>query len=461
MAWVESIYPSFRARHESQDASDTERLVASLEASREQLGELFPRAPGELTVVVHGSAAALLLAQPYLAAARALTAPAGRRYLVGWFGERRAARAGPPADGQAARSSVPGSRELLALAPQWLYASVLVGANNPELPPPFTFASFMRYMRWAWLAQGAAQYFSGQVEHLRPAIQRRLHEGPTPTFPPSVRDAPLLGGTVFDLLAREEGRPAAAQLACRPHPGGAGPALVKAFGGRALRHSEDAWRHHLDRLAGLAQQRGPRPTPPAPPAPVPPPGPRPVAAATPPRRPRARPAAPTAAPRARRRRPELGTSTSRGPAARKSGTSKPRDRRSRLGTPSSSSRPWMNSASAWLRPPATRTSSPSAYCGRICVPGGDAHCPARRARRPPAAFRTPGTGARWRDGCLRSADTALVAFAHGSMSSSTSSMRSRAGSGRRAPAARRRPLPRSRTASPARPPDRPGARTPG
>src|SRR5687767_3908253 len=25
----------------------------------------------------------------------------------------------------------------------------------------------------------------------------------------------------------------------------------------------------------------------------------------------------------------------------------------------------MNSASAWLRPPATRTSSPSAYCGRI------------------------------------------------------------------------------------------------
>ena len=25
----------------------------------------------------------------------------------------------------------------------------------------------------------------------------------------------------------------------------------------------------------------------------------------------------------------------------------------------------MNSASAWLRPPATRTSSPSAYCGLI------------------------------------------------------------------------------------------------
>lgn len=249
MAWVESIYPSFRARHESQDASDTERLVAALERSREQLGELFPHAPGELTVVVHGSSAALLLAQPYLAAARALTAPAGRRYLVGWFGSEDLHVLAPRLMARRA-SSVPGSRELLALAPQWLYASVVVGANNPELPPPFTFASFMRYVRWAWLAQGAAQYFSGQVEHLRPAIKRRLHEGPTPTFPPGVRDAPLLGGTVFDLLAREEGRPAAAQLACRLHPGGAGPSLVKAFGGRALRHSEDAWRHHLSRLAG-------------------------------------------------------------------------------------------------------------------------------------------------------------------------------------------------------------------
>src|SRR4051794_17222094 len=53
--------------------------------------------------------------------------------------------------------------------------------------------------------------------------------------------------------------------------------------------------------------------------------------------------------------------TSRGPAARKSGTSKPRARRRADGTPSSSSSPCTNSASAWLRAPATLTSWPSEY----------------------------------------------------------------------------------------------------
>ena len=135
-------------------------------------------------------------------------------------------------------SAVPGSRELLMLAPRALYAAVVVGANNPELPPPFRPASFMRYLRWAWLAQGAAQYLSGQVPHLRPAIARRLHEGPRPDFPPGMRDAALLGGTVFDLLAREEGGAAAVGLACRPlHPDGAEAALVKAFGGRDTAHT--------------------------------------------------------------------------------------------------------------------------------------------------------------------------------------------------------------------------------
>src|SRR3954470_13349118 len=63
--------------------------------------------------------------------------------------------------------------------------------------------------------------------------------------------------------------------------------------------------------------------------------------------------------------PDAGTITSRGPAASMSGTSKPRERRSIDGTPSSSSSPWIHSASAWLRAPATRTSSPSLYCGLI------------------------------------------------------------------------------------------------
>ena len=57
--------------------------------------------------------------------------------------------------------------------------------------------------------------------------------------------------------------------------------------------------------------------------------------------------------------PDSGTRMSRGPAARKSGTSKPAVRRNMLGIPSSSSSPWIISASGWWRPPATRTSLPS------------------------------------------------------------------------------------------------------
>src|SRR5919198_3521956 len=63
--------------------------------------------------------------------------------------------------------------------------------------------------------------------------------------------------------------------------------------------------------------------------------------------------------------PDAGTITSRGPAASMSGTSKPAERRTIDGIPSSSSRPWTISASAWWRALATRTSSPSVNCGLI------------------------------------------------------------------------------------------------
>ena len=65
-----------------------------------------------------------------------------------------------------------------------------------------------------------------------------------------MRDAPLLGGTVIDLLAREQGELAAAQFVCRLHPHGPRAALRKAFGGSALVHTEGAWRSHLARMVG-------------------------------------------------------------------------------------------------------------------------------------------------------------------------------------------------------------------
>jgi hypothetical protein len=249
MPWVESVSPSFRARFEERDADEAARVLGQLEQARERLSQHFHRVPGELTVVVHDSNFALSLAQPYLPLARIATAPAGRRYLAGWFGARELHVLAPRLL-EARASGVAGSRELLLLTPSAMYASIVVGVNNPELPPPFTVASFMRYLRWAWLAQGAAQYFAGQVEHLRPAIARRLREGDEPSFPPGPRDAALLGGTVFDLVAREEGEAAAARLAGRLHPDGAQAALIDAFGQRTVAHTARTWRAHLTRLAG-------------------------------------------------------------------------------------------------------------------------------------------------------------------------------------------------------------------
>jgi hypothetical protein len=89
---------------------------------------------------------------------------------------------------------------------------------------------------------------------VRPAVTRRLREGGTPSFPPGRRDATLLGGTVFDLLAREEGEPACIALACGPHRDGPAGALTRAFGGRSLRHTDAAWRSHLAHLG----EPGPR-----------------------------------------------------------------------------------------------------------------------------------------------------------------------------------------------------------
>jgi hypothetical protein len=112
----------------------------------------------------------------------------------------------------------------------------------------------MRLRRWmgaAWFVEGAAQWLSGQTRHVRPAVARRLREGRAPAFPPKPADALLLGGTVFDLLAREEGEKAAVAAA----RGSADRLLAEAFHGRGVRRTEDAWRSHLARLADASAPR--------------------------------------------------------------------------------------------------------------------------------------------------------------------------------------------------------------
>jgi hypothetical protein len=177
-----------------------------------------------------------------------MTAPAARRYLVGWFQHGEIHVLAPRVLADRA-SNVPGSKEMNLLAPAALYTQLAIGASSRRLPPPFRPRTFLRYVRWAWLAAGAAQYFAGQTAFARPAIGRRLREGGAPSFPPGVRDAALLGGSVVDLLAREQGEAAAARLAVELHPGGPRQALVDAFDGRPLKHTEATWRAHLATIA--------------------------------------------------------------------------------------------------------------------------------------------------------------------------------------------------------------------
>jgi hypothetical protein len=246
--WEESHSPTFSARHDSSQRPEAAAVLESLEAFRGEVDELFERAPTDIAVVLHPRPAALTLAHPWLPLARMVAAPASRRYYAGWFSERDIHVLSPPALERRA-SKVPGSREALLLSPLHEYSHLVIGANNPDLPPPFSPAGFRRYVRWAWLCEGGAVWLSGQTPYLRAAIVRRLREGGRPEFPPSPGDAMLLGGTIFGMLEREAGPTAAAALATSPlEEHGARAVLVNAFG-RPLAGVERDWRAELDSLS--------------------------------------------------------------------------------------------------------------------------------------------------------------------------------------------------------------------
>jgi hypothetical protein len=245
VAWVQTDSLSFCARHESEDDEAAVAILDDLEDFRDRLEALFETLPGEVSVVIHAQPAALALAHPWLPLARVLAAPAARRYMAGWFAQDEIHVLAPAALEQRA-ARVEGSREALMLTPLHEYAHLVVGANNPELPPPFTFRTFARFMRWAWLCEGAAAHLAGQGPHLRAAILRRLREGPRPAFPPDARDAPLLGTTVFALLERQRGPRACAELASgRLSKAGPRPTIERAFE-RPFADVERAWRESLD-----------------------------------------------------------------------------------------------------------------------------------------------------------------------------------------------------------------------
>jgi hypothetical protein len=137
-------------------------------------------------------------------------------------------------------------RALLGTAER-MYCQLVLAANNDRVPPMWTPRRFITYLRWAWLIEGAAQYFSSQVSLYRPAVITRLREGDRPRFPPGRRDAIILGGTVFDLLDRHAGPDACLRLASRLRREGARSSLELAFDAGS-REIEKAWRLHLDEI---------------------------------------------------------------------------------------------------------------------------------------------------------------------------------------------------------------------
>jgi hypothetical protein len=252
--WVETHSLSFVARHHTGDVADAEALLGRLEAFRSALADRFPVTPGEVAVVLHPTPAQLMLAAPWLPVAHVASAPAGRRYLTGSFGRAHIHTLSPRALATRA-SAVEGSREALELAPMHEYVHVVVGANSPGLPPPFSLGSGLRYLRLAWQCEGAATHFSGQSRRMRGAVARRLREAPVPSFPPSARDALLLGGAIYDLLEDRVGPEACTRLATRLDPAGPATALERAFE-RPLREIEADWREALAAAVRASGRRG-------------------------------------------------------------------------------------------------------------------------------------------------------------------------------------------------------------
>jgi len=251
MAWEQSRSPSFAARHGTGDTDDARRILRSLEHVRVQVEQLVDRLPEEITVVLHPGMAALALSNPLVAARWAVTAPSGRRYVTGWVGRREIHVLSP--DGLQRRGrEVTGSREMLRLSAAALYAGRAFAecAWNIGRGPAFvrSLAEGRRELHWAWHLEGAGRWFAGQTAHAQPAISRRLREGRRPAFPPTLRDAPLLGGTVFDLLCEYEGEEAAVRLATAPDGRGPSVAIERAFGAR-LESVDAEWRLHLGRRA--------------------------------------------------------------------------------------------------------------------------------------------------------------------------------------------------------------------
>jgi hypothetical protein len=251
MSWTESATTSFACRHSSAHTADAARVLASLEALRVRLERLFPRTVEDLTVVLHDTPVSLALSNPLMPLLWGFTSPPARRYVTGWVGRRELHVLAPAALRRRA-SGLPGSFEMLSLAPESLYVRRVILEAQHNVRHSRVPGRGMLELGWAWLIEGAARRFSGESQHSRAAVALRLRRGGHPRFPPRFADAPLLGPTLIELLVDVEGEAAAAAMASRLDPGGSSAALSRAFRGWALGNIEAEWNQRLRQMAGAA-----------------------------------------------------------------------------------------------------------------------------------------------------------------------------------------------------------------
>ena len=222
-------------------------MLQSLEHTRSHLEAYFPRTPAEITFVLHGGPGGLIASNPLMPLVWLATAPAARRYVVGWAG-RSVIHMLEPALLRGRASKVAGSAEMLELGAACLYARRVVIASNKDLARVMPALRLRRELRWAWLLEGAARWFGGQTAHARPAIARRLRESSRAELParparcrPAGRDRHRSPGA----RAGERRPPPASPAACTP----------RARGPRCRRRSaDDRWRKPRGR--GARTSRG-------------------------------------------------------------------------------------------------------------------------------------------------------------------------------------------------------------
>ena len=153
--------------------------------------------------------------RPPVPARRPLAAaPAGRRYLAGWAmaSELHILNDEPLERRAAGEDSL---RALLGTAER-LYAQLVLAANNDRAAAAVG-AATLRPLPALGVADRGRRPVLRRPDAAVPRRRsmRRMREGKPPAFPPSARDAIILGGTVFDLLDREGGRHACEVLVSR------------------------------------------------------------------------------------------------------------------------------------------------------------------------------------------------------------------------------------------------------